>query len=74
MNKYVSILLVVLPLLISACSGEKGKDLYETAQFEEKQNNKPHAIQLYEELVAKYPDTELAKKAQERLSVLKQDR
>jgi hypothetical protein len=27
--------------------GDKAKDLYDTAQLEEKQNNKPHATKLY---------------------------
>ena len=59
-------------MLAGCSSGEKGKELFETAQFEEKQNNKPHAIKLYEELIAKYPNTELARQAQERLTVLQQ--
>jgi TolA-binding protein len=60
-------------LMLGACSsGAKGQELFETAQFEEKQNNRPHAIKLYEEIIAKYPGTELAQKAQERLTVLQQ--
>ena len=67
--------MILSALVTGGCTGgEKGKELFETAQFEEKQNNRPHAIQLYEELVAKYPDSELAKKAQECLSVLKQQK
>ena len=27
--------------------GDKAKDLYDTAQLEEKQNNRPHATKLY---------------------------
>ncbi|QXE91510.1 hypothetical protein [Geomonas subterranea] len=60
-------------LLLAAfcgCAADKGKELFDTAQFEEKQNNREHARQLYQEIVAKYPDSPVAKQAQERLSVL----
>ena len=72
MKKVLLIFLTVPLLLLAGCNADKGKELFDTAQFEEKQNNKPHAIKLYEELIAKHPDSELAKKAQERLSELKQ--
>lgn len=58
-------------LATAGCSGDKGKQQLETAQFEEKQNNKEHAIQLYEEIVKKYPDSPNARIAAERLAVLK---
>jgi TolA-binding protein len=45
----------------------------ETAAFEELQNNSAHARQLYEEVVAKYPDSPEAKKAAERLRALGAD-
>lgn len=56
---------------ISGCSGSGGKELFETAKFEELQNNPQHATELYEEIVKKYPKSEYAKKAEERLNVLK---
>jgi len=56
---------------ISGCSGGGGKELFETAKFEELQNNKEHATELYEEVIKKYPKSEYAKKAEERLNVLK---
>jgi outer membrane protein assembly factor BamD (BamD/ComL family) len=56
---------------ISACSGSGGKELFETAKFEELQNNKEHATELYEEILKKYPNSEYAKKAEERLNALK---
>jgi hypothetical protein len=31
------------------------KDLYDTAQLEEKQFNKPHATKLYRQIVEEYP-------------------
>ena len=71
MRQAVAMLLVLATLMTGGCAGEKGKDLFDTAQFEEKQGNRPHAVQLYEEIVKKYPGSELAKKAADRLSVLK---
>ncbi len=71
MKKYVLILLVVCCTALSACSGGQGKEQLEIAQFEELQNNHEHAIQLYEEVVSKYPDSPNAKTAQERLKALK---
>jgi outer membrane protein assembly factor BamD (BamD/ComL family) len=62
----------VLALLLAAtgCSGDGGQRLYETAQFEEKQNNADHAAKLYQEIVAKHPDSPYAAKAAERLAQL----
>ena len=45
-----------LLLLLVGC-GDKAKDLYDTAQLEEKQNNKPHATKLYRQIVEEYPDS-----------------
>ena len=44
-----------LHLLLVGC-GDKAKDLYDTAQLEEKQNNKPHATKLYRQIVEAHPD------------------
>ncbi len=65
--------LLVVALLISAatfmgCSGNKAAELYDTARFEEKQNNKEHAAQLYREIMDKYPDSPYAGNAAERLA------
>jgi outer membrane protein assembly factor BamD (BamD/ComL family) len=59
-------------LILSACANPEGKsqELYETAQFEEQQNNIKHARQLYEEIAKEYPTTSYASKAQERLKAL----
>jgi len=62
---------VVAVLVQTGCAGDKSKELFETAQFEEKQHNAEHAEKLYAEILAKYPDSPLAKQAQERLAVLK---
>jgi len=64
--------MMVLALVFSGCSEKKAKELFETAQFEELQKNQVHARQLYEEIIKKYPQTDYAKKAEERLSALKE--
>lgn len=70
--KFIATVALAALLLASAgCSSDKSKELFETAQFEEKQNNKEHAIKLYEEIIAKYPQSPLATQAQERLDTLK---
>ena len=74
MKKYVLMLLVVCCMALSACSAEQGKEQLEIAQFEELQNNKEHAIQLYKEVVSKYPDSPNAKTALERLNALQGSR
>ena len=56
--------------LLTACGEHGGKDLFETAQFEEKQNNVPHAKELYQEILTKYPQSEYARKAEARLQRL----
>ncbi len=66
--------LYVVMLALSGCNGSKADELLETAQFEEKQNNRDHARQLYEEILRNYPKSEAARKAQERLDRIKADR
>jgi len=63
-------LIMILAVAFSGCSGNNGKELFDTAQLEELQNNQEHARELYEEIIRKYPQSEYAKKAQERLSLL----
>lgn len=71
MNRWILIFMTVCMAALGGCAGDKGKELYDTAQFEEKQRNNEHARQLYEEIVKKYPGTEFAAKAAERLQVIK---
>lgn len=71
MKKCILILLAVCCTALSACSSDQGKQQLETAQFEEKQNNREHAVKLYEEVVTKYAGSPNAKIAQERLDALK---
>lgn len=63
-------MMLFLLVILAACSGEKPQQLFETAQFEEKQNNREHAAQLYREVMKKAPGTDLARQAEERLAQL----
>ncbi len=65
------VVLLSLALALSSCSGKKAEDLFETAKLEELQNAPDHAMKLYQEIVDKYPESEYAQKATERLSALK---
>jgi hypothetical protein len=58
--------------LLLCCSGDKAKEMLETAQFEERQMNLPHAKQLYEDIVRLYPTSEEAETARARLAALSQ--
>ena len=66
-NRLIVMLLFGIALL-AGCSGEKGKEQIETAQFEEKQGNREHATKLYSEIIQKYPGSENAKMAEARLA------
>ncbi|HEY6008392.1 MAG TPA: hypothetical protein VIU40_08725 [Geobacteraceae bacterium] len=71
MKRSVWGVLLVGGLLFAGCSGGGGKELLETARFEEKQHNREHAVQLYEEVIRKYPGTPQAQQARERLAQLR---
>lgn len=62
-----------LLLLLFGC-GDKPKDLFDTAQLEEKQNNRPHATKLYRRIVEEYPDSPYAHQAKTRLAELEKAR
>jgi TolA-binding protein len=70
MKRIILILMVIILAAFSGCSGNKAEELFETATLEEKQYNPEHAGKLYRELIEKYPDTEYAQKAKQRLSAL----
>ena len=61
---------VMLSLLLCGCSGDKAKELLETAELEERQMNVPHAKQLYEDVIRLYPSSPQAHTARERLAQL----
>jgi TolA-binding protein len=62
---------ILLSLAVAGCSGDKAKELFETAELEERQMNVPHAKQLYEDVVRLYPSSPEAALARERLAKLK---
>lgn len=62
--------LLCLAFMLAGC-GDKAKDIFETAQFEEKQFNPEHAGKLYQEILDKYPNSPYAAQARERLAELK---
>ena len=55
-------------------AADKLKELYATAQLEEKQNNKPHATQLYRQIVEEYPSSTYANQAKTSLAELEKAR
>jgi hypothetical protein len=67
-------LLFLCMLTAGGCIGDKGKELFETAQFEEKQHNVEHAVQLYREIIRKHAGSDYAAKAGQRLTELGQER
>jgi outer membrane protein assembly factor BamD (BamD/ComL family) len=71
MRKKFVLLLLSLAIAFSACSGNRAEELFETAKLEELQNAPDHAMKLYQEIVDKYPESEYARKAKERLSAMK---
>ena len=70
MKRVVLILTIFVSLVLSACSDNRAQELFETAELEELQHNQDHARQLYEEIISKYPNSEYAKNAEERLAAL----
>ena len=56
--------------LLLGCSGDKAKELLETAEFEERQMNLPHAKQLYDDVIRLYPSSKQAEIARARLAQL----
>ena len=69
----VRFLAACLFLVLVGC-GDKAKDLYDTAELEEKQNNKPHATKLYRQIVEEYPSSTYANQARTRLAELEKAR
>ena len=70
MKKWIVIFIMAFAIAFSGCSEKKAEEKYETAQFEELQKNYIHARKLYQEIIEKYPESEYAKKATERLKAL----
>lgn len=64
-----SLCLLFLALTI-ACGGDKARELLDTAEFEERQMNLPHAKQLYDDVIRLYPGSKEAETARARLAQL----
>jgi TolA-binding protein len=69
MMKRLAVLVSLTALLISCSAGPD--ELLDTAQLEERQHNSTHAMELYEEIVAKHPGSEAAEVARARLEALR---
>ncbi len=72
MKRFILVVVMIAALSIAGCSGSNAKELFETAQLEELQNNRDHAIKLYREIIEKDPESEYAGKARKRLDALEQ--
>ena len=71
MTRSLAIILCACVLAVAAsCSGDKAKELLETAEFEERQMNLPHAKQLYDDVIRLYPTSKEADTARARLAAL----
>jgi hypothetical protein len=74
MTRWTQIGALLFCIALAACTGDKAKEMLETAEFEERQMNLPHAKQLYEDLVRLYPSSPQAETARARLAALNQGR
>ncbi len=72
MRHIILIFFTLAALMLYGCSVDKAAELYDIAGFEELQNNREHALQLYLEIVTKYPDSDYARKAEEKILKLRQ--
>ena len=70
MKQWIHVGALVFCVVLTACSGDKPKELLETAEFEERQMNLPHARQLYEDVIRLYPASKEAETARARLASL----
>ncbi len=74
--RIIFLLLLLAFTLCSGCSSaeKQAAQLLDTARFEERQHNVDHALQLYEEIIKKYPATPAAKDATLRLEELRRQK
>jgi outer membrane protein assembly factor BamD (BamD/ComL family) len=74
MKRFLVVLAALVCLALSGCSDRRAEQIFETAQFEELQKNHPHALKLYREIISKYPNSEYAKRAEQRISALQEEK
>ncbi len=63
-------IIVTLLSLGAACGPGQAAQQLEIAQFEERQGNKAHAKELYQDLIIRYSDSPAAQTARARLAEL----
>lgn len=73
MKRWLAVVIIAFVLGVAGCSDNRAKEKYETAQFEELQKNYVHAKQLYQEIIEKYPESDYAEQASERLKTLEKE-
>ena len=61
----------LLLLLLISC-GPSPEQMFKTAEFELLQTNYLHATKLYEQIIEKYPESELAETSRARLQEIKE--
>jgi len=71
LKKRVLFLSIIVICLIFLGCADKAKKNFEIAQFEELQTNFTHARKLYKNIIENYPKSEYAKKAKDRLEIIK---
>lgn len=71
--KKIAMLVFLFALVCFTATGctDKAAEMFDTAKFEELQNNRQHAAELYERIIREYPDSSYAERAKARLAELK---
>jgi hypothetical protein len=69
-TRWCPLIVILLGLAFTSCTGDKAKEILETAELEERQMNVPHAKQLYEDVIRLYPSSKEAEVARARLAAL----
>lgn len=71
MKRLPVVFILVAALFMWGCSsGMNADELFETASLEEKQDNIDHALELYRELLKKYPDSIYSRRTLRRIKAL----
>lgn len=66
--RFLAFVCILSSVLGLAGCGDGAEELYETAQFEELQNNKAHARKLYERIIRDHADSRYADRARQRIA------
>ncbi len=67
MRSVIAGMLIGLLVVSAGCSKDGGQVLIDTADLELKQNNLEHAVQLYWQVLEKYPNSKYSKIANKQL-------